>query len=70
MNLRNGDRNALSKPMALARCGATMPLEVVVVRRDGFNGEPLSWRWINLPDGVTASGLKIAGRPSRAGSCW
>ncbi len=36
MELRNGDRNALSKPLAL-RAGATMALEVVVVRRDGFD---------------------------------
>jgi len=57
MNLRNGDRNALSKPIAL-RGGATMPLEVVVVRRDGFNGE-IELFMENLPAGVTASGLKI-----------
>tara|TARA_R110002111_G_scaffold144910_2_gene211260 strand:- start:110446 stop:112716 length:2271 start_codon:yes stop_codon:yes gene_type:complete len=57
MNLRNGDRNALSKPVAL-RAGATMPIEVVVVRRDGFDGE-IDLFMENLPDGVTAAGLKI-----------
>ncbi|QDU73700.1 hypothetical protein Pan97_06980 [Bremerella volcania] len=57
MNLRNGDRNALSKPIAL-RGGATMPIEVVVVRRDGFDG-PIELGMENLPEGVTASGLTI-----------
>ncbi len=57
MNLRNGDRNALSKPIAL-RAGATMPIEVVVVRRDGFDGE-IDLFMENLPEGVTAAGLKI-----------
>ena len=38
MELRNGDRNALSKPIAL-RGGATMALEVVAFRRDGFDGD-------------------------------
>jgi hypothetical protein len=37
MELRNGD-SALSKPISL-RGGATMALEVVAFRRDGFNGE-------------------------------
>lgn len=63
MQLRNGDRNALSKPMAL-RGGSTMPLEVVVVRRDGFNGE-IELEMQGLPDGVTASGLKIPAGQSR-----
>lgn len=63
MNLRNGDRNALSKPIAL-RAGATMPLEVVVVRRDGFDGE-IELFMENLPDGVTATGLKIPKGKSR-----
>jgi hypothetical protein len=63
MNLRNGDRNALSKPIAL-RGGATMPIEVVVVRRDGFDGE-IELFMDNLPDGVTAAGLKIAAGQSR-----
>jgi len=57
MNLRNGDRNALSKPIAL-RAGSTMPIEVVVVRRDGFDGE-IDLFMDNLPDGVTSAGLKI-----------
>lgn len=63
MNLRNGDRNALSKPIAL-RGGATMPLEVVVIRRDGFDGE-IDLFMDNLPPGVTAAGLKIPKGQSR-----
>jgi hypothetical protein len=57
MNLRNGDRAALSKPIAL-RAGATMALEAVVVRRDGFNG-PVELGMTDLPEGVTAGGLTI-----------
>jgi hypothetical protein len=57
MELRNGDRNALSKPMAL-RGGATMALEVVALRRDGFDGE-IELTMNDLPEGVTARGLKI-----------
>ena len=61
MELRNGDRNALSKPIAL-RGGATMALEVVAFRRDGFDGE-IELAMEGLPKGVTAHGLKIpAGR--------
>ena len=63
MNLRNGDRNALSKPIAL-RGGATMPLEVVAIRRDGFDGE-INLFMENLPEGVTAAGLKIPAGQSR-----
>ena len=63
MNLRNGDRNALSKPIAL-RGGATIPLEVVVVRRDGFNGD-IALEMGDLPDGVTAAGLKIPAGKTR-----
>ncbi len=63
MNLRNGDRNALSKPIAL-RGGATMPLEVVVVRRDGFDGE-IELSMDNLPEEVTATGLKIPAGQSK-----
>lgn len=63
MNLRNGDRNALSKPIAL-RGGATIPLEVVVVRRDGFDGA-IDLEMKNLPDGVTATGLQIPAGESR-----
>jgi hypothetical protein len=57
MELRNGDRNALSKPLAL-RAGSTVALEVVTVRRDGFDGE-ISLKVEELPQGVTAQGLKI-----------
>ena len=57
MELRNGDRNAVSKPIAL-RNGSTMPLEVVVLRRDGFNGA-IELFLENLPDGVTAQGVRI-----------
>ncbi len=63
MELRNGDRNALSKPIAL-RGGATMAFEVVVVRRDGFNGE-IELAMDNLPPGVTAAGIKIPAGESR-----
>ncbi|MCS7465410.1 PPC domain-containing protein [Stieleria sp. ICT_E10.1] len=63
MGLRNGDRNALSKPIAL-RGGAVMPLEIVVVRRDGFDGE-IELFMENLPEGVTATGLKIAAGATR-----
>ena len=58
MELRNGDRNAVSKPIAL-RNGTTMPLEVVVLRRDGFD-EPIELCLENLPDGVTAQGIHLA----------
>ena len=57
MELRNGDRNALSKPLAL-RAGATVALEVVAVRRDGFDGD-IQLQLNGLPAGVTAQGLKI-----------
>lgn len=57
MGLRNGDRNALSKPIAL-RGGAIIPIEVVVVRRDGFDG-PIDLQLDALPEGVTATGLTI-----------
>jgi hypothetical protein len=63
MNLRNGDRNALSKPIAL-RGGATIALEVVVVRRDGFAGE-ITLEMGDLPDGVTAAGLRIPAGKTR-----
>ncbi|HYH69499.1 MAG TPA: hypothetical protein VD866_32690, partial [Urbifossiella sp.] len=63
MELRNGDRNALSKPIAL-RGGATMALEVVVLRRDGFDGD-IELAMDNLPPGVTAHGLKIPAGQSR-----
>jgi len=57
MTLRNGDRAALSKPIAL-RGGATVAFEVVVVRKDGFDGE-IELAMEGLPKGVTASGLKV-----------
>jgi len=63
MGLRNGDRNALSKPIAL-RGGATMALEVVAIRRDGFDG-PIELELENLPPGVRAQGLKIPAGKSR-----
>lgn len=58
MELRNGDRNALSKPLAL-RGGITVALEVAAVRRDGFDGD-IDLVMEGLPEGVTAQGLKIA----------
>lgn len=57
MTLRNGDRNALSKPLAL-RAGSTRAFEVVAIRRDGFDGD-IELEMKNLPPGVTATGLKI-----------
>jgi hypothetical protein len=63
MTLRNGDRNALSKPIAL-RAGATMALEVAAVRKDGFTG-PIELSMENLPPGVSASGLKIPAAANR-----
>jgi hypothetical protein len=63
MGLRNGDRAAFSKPIAL-RGGHTMPIEVVVISRDGF-GESIELVVEGLPDGVTATGLKIPAGQSR-----
>jgi hypothetical protein len=63
MELRNGDRNALSKPIAL-RNGATMALEVVAFRRDGFDGA-IELSMDGLPEGVTARGFTIAAGQSR-----
>ena len=63
MTLRNGDRAALSKPIAL-RAGATMALEVVTVRKDGFDGE-IALSMENLPAGVSACGLKIPAGKAR-----
>lgn len=57
MELRNGDRNAVSKPIAL-RKGVTMGFEVVAVRRDGFDGE-ITLSMEGLPKGVHAAGLRI-----------
>jgi hypothetical protein len=58
MTLRNGDRSAFSKPLAL-RQGDARVLEVVVQRRDGFDGA-IEIAMENLPPGVSASGLKIS----------
>jgi len=63
MELRNGDRNALSKPLAL-RAGSTVALEVAAVRRDGFDGE-IELVMEGLPEGVTAQGLKIPAGKTR-----
>lgn len=63
MTLRNGDRNALSKPIAL-RGGTTMPFEIAVVRRDGFDG-PIDLTLENLPAGVTATGFTIPAGQTR-----
>lgn len=63
MELRNGDRNALSKPVSL-RGGTTMALEVIALRRDGFNGD-IELVLNGLPEGVTAHGLKIPAGQSR-----
>lgn len=57
MTLRQNDFGTISKPIAL-RAGATMAFEVVVVRRDGFDGE-IELGMDDLPPGVSASGLKI-----------
>ncbi|MBX7208891.1 MAG: PPC domain-containing protein [Verrucomicrobiaceae bacterium] len=62
MTLRNGDRAALSKPLAL-RQGDSRVFEVAVVRRDGFD-EEIEISMENLPPGVSAAGLKIGkGKP-------
>lgn len=63
MELRNGDRNAVSKPIAL-RGGATVAWEVVAIRRDGFDGD-IELSMEGLPQGVTAQGLKIPAGQSR-----
>jgi hypothetical protein len=57
IELRNGDRNALSKPLAL-RAGATVALEIGAFRRDGFN-EPIQLQVSGLPDGVSAATIDI-----------
>ncbi|MFT4692118.1 MAG: PPC domain-containing protein [Verrucomicrobiia bacterium] len=57
MNLRNGDRNALSKPIAL-RNGRTVAFEVVTVRRDGFAGQ-IDLEMVGLPKGMSAQGFSI-----------
>lgn len=57
MTLRNGDRAALSKPLAL-RTGDATVLEVLAVRRDGFAGD-IELKMEGLPAGVAATGLRI-----------
>ncbi len=57
MELRNGDRANLSKPIAL-RGGATMAFDVVALRKDGFDGD-IELAVDNLPPGVTTTGLRI-----------
>ena len=57
MQMRQNDFGTLSKPIAL-RAGTTMAFEVVVVRRDGFDGE-IELFMEGLPPGVRASGLTI-----------
>ena len=63
MELRNGDRAALSKPLAL-RGGGTVSLEVAAIRRDGFDG-PIELAVSGLPEGVTATGLRIPAGATR-----
>ena len=63
MNLRNGDRNALSKPIAL-RNGRTMAFEVVTIRRDGFEGE-IQLGMEGLPEGMSAHGFAIPAKKNR-----
>jgi len=63
MELRNGDRAALSKPLAL-RGGGTVSLEVAAIRRDGFDG-PIDLTVSRLPEGVTATGLRIPAGATR-----
>jgi hypothetical protein len=63
MELRNGDRAALSKPLAL-RSGGTVSLEVAAIRRDGFDG-PIELSVSGLPTGVTATGLRIPAGATR-----
>ncbi|MFN8858277.1 MAG: serine protease [Planctomycetaceae bacterium] len=63
MELRNGDRAALSKPLSL-RGGTTVALEVVTFRRDGGEGE-IELALEGLPDGVTAQGIRIPAGKTR-----
>jgi len=63
MELRNGDRNALSKPLAL-RAGATVALEVIAFRRDGFASD-IQFQLNGLPSGVTAQSVSIPTGKSR-----
>lgn len=61
LQMRQNDFGTFAKPVTL-RAGGTMAFEVVVVRRDGFDGE-IALFMEGLPPGVRASGLTIpAGR--------
>lgn len=57
LQMRQNDFGTFAKPIAL-RAGGTMALEVVVVRRDGFDGE-IELFMEGLPPGVRAGGLTI-----------
>jgi len=57
LRLRQNDFGTFSKPIAL-RAGGTMALEVVAIRRDGFD-ESIELVMEGLPAGVRASGLTI-----------
>lgn len=57
LQMRQNDFGTFSKPIAL-RAGGTMAFEVVVVRRDGFDG-PIDLFMEGLPPGVRATGLTI-----------
>ena len=63
MELRNGDRNDLSKPFALRR-GATVAIEVATVRRDGFDG-PIDLSVEGLPTGIHGQGIQIPAGKSK-----
>jgi len=57
LQMRQNDFGTFAKPVAL-RAGGTMAFEVVVVRRDGFDGE-IELVMEGLPPGVRARGLTI-----------
>ncbi len=57
LQMRQNDFGTFSKPIAL-RAGGTMAFEVVVVRRDGFDGD-IELFMEGLPPGVRAAGLTI-----------
>ncbi len=63
MELRNGDRAALSKPIAL-RGGTTVAFEVVAIRKDGFDGD-IELAMEGLPRGINACGLRIPAGKNR-----
>ena len=57
VQMRQNDFGTFSKPIAL-RAGGTMALEVVAVRRDGFDGD-IELSMEGLPPGVRAAGMTI-----------